>query len=114
MGSKAKKVIKWANPLWGVQFMLAEKAADKVGEKIKDLTGETAAKRAAALQRENILRQQQQEKLKLAESEDEIKRRKYLAKVGGRRSLIASGGVTKGSLIAPGGVTKGSTDRLGG
>lgn len=64
---------------------------------------EKDAKKATALQRASILRQQQQEKLKLAESEDEIKRRKYLAKVGGRRSLIASGGVTKGS-----------TDQLGG
>ena len=67
---------------------------------------ERQAKKAASAQQAIILRQQQMERLKLAESEDEVNRRKYLARAGGRRSLIS-----QPSDTAP---TKGTTTLLGG
>ncbi len=53
-------------------------------------TGRTAARKAQEKQSLLIERQRQREEIKLAESEDEIARRKALAKSGkaGRRSLI--------------------------
>jgi hypothetical protein len=53
-------------------------------------TGRTAARKAQERQSLLIERQRQREEIKLAESEDEIARRKTLAKSGrgGRRSLI--------------------------
>ena len=67
---------------------------------------EKSAEKEARRQQAMILRQQQMERLKLAESEDEVKRRKYLARAGGRRSLISPPSDT-----AP---TKGTTTLLGG
>ena len=75
-----------------------------IEKKFQNITGITAQKKAAKEQRSLIARQKRQEELRLMEEEDELKRRKYLSKVGGRRSLIASDGV----------VSKGTTDQLGG
>ncbi|MDH5182447.1 MAG: hypothetical protein OEX12_01035 [Gammaproteobacteria bacterium] len=48
------------------------------------------AKAALREQQNNLLRQKQAEQLRVAELDDEIGRKKLLAKFGGRRSLIAS------------------------
>ena len=48
------------------------------------------AKEAQRKQEEAIGRQRQQEQLRLAEAESDVKRRRFLARAGGRRSLIAS------------------------
>jgi hypothetical protein len=48
------------------------------------------AEKAQAKQGEMIAKQTQQEKLRLAEAESEIGRKRFLRKAGGRRSLIAS------------------------
>ena len=71
--------------------------------------GVKEARRAARLQRREIAEQKQIEKLRLAEQEDEVRRRKLLAKAGGRRSLIASQG---GALASA--TPKAQTDTLGG
>lgn len=52
-------------------------------------TGRTAAKKAQAQQAEMIQKQRQADELELAESEDELARRKQLSKTGsGGRSLL--------------------------
>lgn len=109
MGSKkTRKALAWTNPVTATA-MLADKATGEQASGVaKDVSGVTArreAKRVAALQEQEIKRQQQLEKLSLAEAEDEKKRRLALAKYGGRRSLIAT---------SISGMTKGDTDRLGG
>ena len=109
MGSKkVRRALAWTNPVTA-SAMLIDKATGNTGKKtLYALTGKTAertAREAAALQKEEIARQQNLEKLSLAEAEDEKKRRMALAKYGGRRSLIAT------SLM---GSAKGSTDQLGG
>ena len=83
-----------------------------VGNEWKRFTGQRAAERAAESQKEMIAKQQQLEKLKLAESTDEIARRRLLMSMGGRRSLIASQQDT--TTGATKGVTKGVTNLLGG
>lgn len=72
-------------------------------KKFQNVTGITASKKAARAQRGLIARQKQKEQLTLAEEEDELKRRKYLAKAGGRRSLIASNTASKGDTSLLGG-----------
>lgn len=56
-------------------------------------TGKTAAKKAAAKQTLLIQKQRKADELELAESEDEIARKKQLAKsgTGGRSMLIKTG-----------------------
>ena len=66
-----------------------------------------AAERSAKQERELIARQKQREQTNLAESEDELARRRLLRETGGRRSLIASDAM---ATTAP----KGSTSLLGG
>lgn len=106
MGSKkGRRIAKFAaNPFYAAQESLINKA--DIGGKVDDITGVTAAKRAASIQEAALLKQQQQEKLNLAEAEDEIKRRRYLARAGGRRSLIS-----RPTLSAASG--KGTSDQLG-
>lgn len=48
------------------------------------------AQAAAREQRQSLARQEQQEKVRLAEAEDETARRRLLRRTGGRQSLIAS------------------------
>lgn len=58
----------------------------------------SAARKSAKMQREQIERQMQKEKLKMAEEEDEVARRRklYASKNVGRRSLISSSGGSGG------------------
>jgi hypothetical protein len=48
------------------------------------------AERAQRRQAESIVRQKQQEDLRLAEADSEVERRRMMKRAGGRRSLIAS------------------------
>lgn len=52
--------------------------------------GAKAAKKAARLQEQQIGEQRKKEELALAETEDELARRKATAGTGGRKSLIAT------------------------
>ena len=77
------------NPVKGL------KAAHEVDPGKVFRTGRTAAKKAQERQSLLIEKQRQREEIKLAESDDEISRRKALTKSGkgGRRSLIQTSGV---------------------
>lgn len=72
-----------------------------------DLMGTRKQMRAAGVsasqQRKLLTRQKQQEALKLAEGESDIKRRQYMSRYGGRRSLMASEASVKGTTAQLGG-----------
>ena len=83
-----KKLRRGAEKSAGLMFGGSAQAAHDVARDVVDAKKE--AKAAEKKQREGIARQEQQEKLQLAESEDEIARRRLLKRAGGRQSLIAS------------------------
>ena len=77
----------------------AQAAARKLDTKVEEKGGffessiaktQEEAKEAQRKQEEAIGKQRQQEQLRLAEAESDVKRRRFLARAGGRRSLIAS------------------------
>lgn len=59
---------------------------------------ERAAKKEQVIQSSKLRAQEEKEKLRLLEAEDEISRRKVMARLGGRQSLI-SGQTPTGSLL---------------
>lgn len=85
--SLRRKVVKPFPILRNVDKKLEEKGFRIDSNIVKE---SDKAKAAIAEQKNNLLRQKQIEDLKLAELNDEIGRKKLLAKFGGRRSLIAS------------------------